>query len=186
VGRCALGSPAPEPGAPCWTAGRDPAAEARRARERQLRLAAEHRAAAQALHDAEARDCVGIAVADGEVSPFLYAEDIAGVEPLYGRTGSSRGAPNLRLQGATVTFRAVPGLTAEWLQRVVDCHTARNAVLGYDQPALADCPLGLQGVSATVLSVRGGFAVEMLGDFEKAEQILRRAQALANPQPPSR
>ena len=32
--------------------------------------------------------------------------------------------------GATVVFRAVPGMTAEWLQRVVDCHLARAAAVG--------------------------------------------------------
>ena len=180
--RCARGSLATEPGAPCWTAGRDPAAEARRASERQLQLAAVHRASAQALHDAEAGACVGIAGADREVSPFLHTEDIAGVEPLYGRVASRSGV-SLKLEGATVTFRAVPGLTAEWLQRVVDCHVARNAVLGYDNPAMAHCPLGLQAVRSTVRSVGAGFAVEMRGDIPTAKQILGRAQALLHVQP---
>ena len=183
LGRCALGSRAPESGAPCWTAGPNSGAEARRVRERQLRLATEHRAAAQALRDAEARDCVGISVADREMSPFLHARDFAGVEPLYGQASSPRGAANRRLEGAAVTFRAVSGLTVEWIQRVVDCHIARNAVLGYDEPSLAACPLGLRGVSTTVRSARGGFAVEMRGDLKVAEQILRRAQALVKPQP---
>lgn len=181
--RCAAGRPAPGDGAPCWTAGRDAAADARREREQQLSLATEHRAAAQELHDTEARYCNGIAQADREVSPFLHSEDIASVEPLYGKALSSRGATN-HLQGSTVTFRAVTGLTAEWLQRVVDCHRARNAVIGYDEPALADCPLGLKGVSATVQSVRGGFAVEMRGDATIAQQILSRSESLlAKPRP---
>jgi len=182
LGRCGRGNLSPQPDAPCWTPGGNAgAADARRERERQLRVAAAHRAAAQTLQDAESRSCVGVGAADRDVSPFLHTEDIAGVEALNGRVVSSRGGGDQRLEGARVLFRAVPGLTAEWLQRVIDCHVARNAVLGYGDPAVADCPLGVQGVSATVRPARGGFAVEMRGDPAAAEQILRRARAMVNP-----
>jgi hypothetical protein len=36
-----------------------------------------------------------------------------------------------RTEGAVISFRATPGLTAQWLQRVIDCHLARNAALGH-------------------------------------------------------
>lgn len=184
LGRCGRGNLSPQPSAPCWTAGGNAgAADARRERERQLRVAAAHRAAALALRDAESRSCVGIGAADRDVSPFLHTEDIAGVEALNGRVLSSRGGGDQRLQGATVIFRAVPGLTAEWLQRVIDCHVVRNAVLGYGDPVVADCPLGVQGVTATVRPAGGGFAVEMRGNPTVAEQILRRARAMVTAQP---
>ncbi len=49
----------------------------------------------------------------------MHHEDVANVEPLTVKVTSGRGSYG-RTVGATVTFRAVPGLTAQWLQRVVD------------------------------------------------------------------
>jgi hypothetical protein len=81
--------------------------------------------------------------------------------------------------GASVTFRAVPGLTAEWLQRIVECHVARNNALGNNVPEMAYCPLVPKGVTAKVNSVGNGFAVEIRSDDpDTAKEVLRRAQAL--------
>jgi hypothetical protein len=49
-------------------------------------------------------------------------------------------------------------MTAEWLQRLTDCHIARNAALGHVAPAMPDCPLVPMGVTARVTSTGGGFA----------------------------
>ena len=176
--QCARGSLAPEPAGPCWTGSRDPAAEARRLGELHRTLAEQHRAAAQALREVEARACVGIAPADRDVSPFAHFADIASVEPLTRVVTSSKGSI-LGLQGATVTLRAVPGLTAEWLQRAIDCHIARNGVLGDDDAGMRACPLGLRSVTATVRSARTGFAVVIRSDdYANAEAIWQRSQAL--------
>jgi hypothetical protein len=142
------------------------------------KAAAEHRAAAQALRDAESRACIGIADADRDESPFDHREDVDGVAPLYiGSATNPRSAQ--RLVGASVTFRAVPGMTAQWLQRVVDCHLARNSALGHDVPEMAYCPLVPKGASATVKPTQTGFAVEIHGDTQDAAlEIWRRAQAL--------
>ena len=172
---CARGNPSPAAATPCWTGNGDPVGEARRLGELHRSLAAQHRAAAQVLRQAEERDCVGIAPADRDLSPFAHAADIADVEAL--RATASRSNP--RLRGATVTLRAVPGLTAEWLQRAIDCHISRNAVLGHDDPSMSACPLGLGGVTATVRSTRNGFAVDIRSDDAAvAEAIWQRAQAL--------
>ena len=83
------------------------------------------------------------------------------------------------LVGATITFRAVRGLTREWLQRLVDCHLARNAALGHDVPEMPECPLVPPGVTARVSSVGAGFAVEVRADTDEgAVEVLRRARSL--------
>jgi hypothetical protein len=110
------------------------------------------------------------------MSPFHHREDIRRVEPLrekvYG--GSTPG-----LQGATVTFRAVPGLSAEWLQRLVSCHIARNGSMGHAMPEMSYCPLALKGVTASVTSTGDGFAVTIVAkDSDTAAEVLRRAQGL--------
>lgn len=82
--------------------------------------------------------------------------------------------------GATVVFRAVPGMTAEWLQRVVDCHLARAAAVGHDMPEMSYCPLMPNGVKAKVTSVGNGFAVNLSADdAATVAEIQKRAQALA-------
>ena len=160
----------------CWSSMQNPTSEHLRAAERHRRRAADHRAASQALRDAEARACTSIADEDRDTSPFERGEDIARVEPLIEQMGSSKLAqPNT--VGAIVTFRARPGMTAQWLQRVVDCHLARNAALGHVVPTMPDCPLVPKGVSARVSSTRDGFAVAIRGaDDAVAREVLERAR----------
>jgi hypothetical protein len=81
--------------------------------------------------------------------------------------------------GARVVFRALPGMTAEWLQRVVSCHLARNASVGFDMPEMSYCPLAVKGASATVNSTGDGFAVDIKGaDAASIDQIIKRAKTL--------
>lgn len=162
----------------CWTSVTNPTTQHLHQAEEHKKAAADHRAAAQALRDAESRACVGVSEADRDESPFDHKEDIESAEPLY--VGSSSGKLSTkRLEGATVSFRAVPGMTAQWLQRVIDCHLARNSALGHDVPEMAYCPLVPKGVSATVTGTQTGFAVAVRGDTqETAQEVLRRAQAL--------
>lgn len=161
---------------PCWTSVTNPTAEHLKRAEEHLARAAEHRAASQALRDAEARACVGVPAADRDASPFDHREDIARVEPLYVKEGGK--SPSQSLVGAVAVFRAVPGMTAQWLQRVVDCHLARNAALGHDVPEMSYCPLVPKGVSATVTPAQGGLAIEIRSDDPAtAKEILRRAEA---------
>ena len=165
----------------CWTSVGHPTAETRLRAEQHRRMAADHRAASQALHDAEARACVGIPELDRDESPFQHREDIESVSPLYVPLSAKSGAQ--RLVGATVQFRAVPGMTAEWLQRIVDCHMARNAAMGYQMPEMAECPLMVKGATATVTSTGNGFVVRIEAqDYDAASAIRERAQALTTRQ----
>jgi hypothetical protein len=171
--RCARGG--------CWTLETNPTAEHKAEAEKHRKMAADHRAAAQALRDAEARSCSGISDTDRDLSPFEHREEITGVTP-SSAAGPKSVTPKQqtpKLQGAVVTFRAVPGMTAEWLQRVVDCHVARNASMGFDMPEMSFCPLAVKGARAKVASTGNGFAVTVESDDPAAAQeILRRAQAL--------
>jgi hypothetical protein len=163
----------------CWTSIRNPTAEHLEEARKYRTMAADHRAASQALRDAEARACVGISEEDRDASPFTHREDIARVRPLIERSGP-RSMP--RTVGAVVTFVAVPGMSVAWVQRVVDCHLARNAALGHVVPEMPNCPLVPKGVSARVTAMPGGFEVavraESAFDQETAGEVLRRAQAL--------
>lgn len=75
-------------------------------------------------------------------------------------------------------------LTEEWLRRVVDCHLARNAVVGAYH-TLSYCPLAVPRAKATVRSVGNGFAVDITMDDQKSlKEVIARAQALTRKAPP--
>lgn len=163
----------------CWTSTKNPTEQHRAMAERERRAATDHRAASQALRDTEARACAGIEPDDRDISPFEHIEDISDVRPLLEQHTSSKISTS-RTVGATVTFRAVPGMTTEWLQRVVDCHLARNAVLGHVAPEMPNCPLVPEGVTARVRSTGNGFAVDLRADDSTTiREIVARTDRLA-------
>jgi hypothetical protein len=165
-----------KPGEVCWTSVTNPTAEHRQEAERHRKHAQDHRAASQALQDAEDKACMGISEDDRDVSPFSHREDIESVGPLVEREGKQNVE---RTVGTIVTFRAVPGMTREWLQRAVDCHVARNAALGNADEDMAYCPLVPKGVTAQVSSTGSGFAVAIRApDSDTAKQVVARAEKL--------
>ncbi|HVY49013.1 MAG TPA: hypothetical protein VHB21_24150 [Minicystis sp.] len=159
---------------PCWTRRENPTQEHLDRAAAQRRLAAEHRAAAQTLRDAEARACAGVPEGDLSTSPLQRSADILTVEPLL-----SWGPPKPfgTLEGAAIVLRAVPGLTYDYMRQLVACHLARNAAMGFALPEMASCPLSVPGATATVEASDGGFRIEVRGD--DAEEILARAHRLA-------
>jgi hypothetical protein len=162
---------------PCWTSTSNPTAQHLADEKKHQKMAADHRAAAQSLRSAEAQSCVGISDDDRDISPFYHREDIATVAPATLHISGKQAHDEV--DGAVVTFRAVPGLTAEWLQRIVDCHVARNNALGNDMPEMSYCPLVPKGITAKVSSTGNGFAVTIESqDPNTAQEVLRRAQAL--------
>ena len=73
-----------------------------------------------------------------------------------------------QFRGADLFVPAQPGLTQEWLQRVVSY-----------QLAAGECDFGVADAKVTVLSSGGGFSVRIDGKDEKeAGVILRHAQQL--------
>ena len=143
-------------------------------RDRLRRVAAEQRASAQELRGNEEATCIGISASDRAVGPLGAKELIVTTEPLFVhlRQGS-------RLRGATVVFRAVPGLTPEWLQRLATCHMAHLAAVGYG-PEMQWCPMAFsEGVTVQVNSAGTGFSFMIQSDdFDTAREIARRASAL--------
>lgn len=171
-----------ETGAPlavvCWTDAQDTSAEHTAAMQEHRRLAAAHRAAAASLQAAEDRACVGLSEDERDASPFEHRSDIVSVTELTEEVHLGHQVSH-RVVGATIGFRGVRGLTREWLERLIECHLARNAALGHDVPEMAECPLVPRGVTAHVSSTDAGFAVEVRADSDEgAAEVLRRARSL--------
>lgn len=172
---------APDAGSsgPCWGAESE---ETRREVADLRRKAAEHRNAAAVLQ-AEQQACSGVSEADRVQSPFSHQEDIVSVQPLAERLPQG----GTRVAGAVIIFRKVPRLTAELLQKIIDCHLARDAAFGFDARELEYCPLnvnplGFHRLKATVTEQADGFLVRLDAENEEvAKKVLARAQMLVGP-----
>jgi hypothetical protein len=162
----------------CWKSISNPTAQHADDAKKHQELAQKHRAAAAALSSAEASACAGLSDHDRDISPFAHREDIESVSPLVEEMKSGKGVTKKEV-GSTIVFRAVPGMTAEWLQRVIDCHVARSSAVGHDMPEMNYCPLALKGAKAKVTSTGTGFAVNVSGeDGATVAEIQKRANAL--------
>lgn len=158
-----------------WTSVQNPTEAHLAEGKRHAELAAKHRAASQALREAEGRACKNVPEGDRDVSPFYHREDIVSAGPFT--EPLSLGAR--RTVGAEVVFSALPCMTAEWLQRAVDCHLARNAVLGDATMEMPYCPLAVPHVTATVRSAGNGFAVDVSSVDEKSvKEVIARVERL--------
>jgi hypothetical protein len=105
-------------------------------------------------------------------APFDNPSNITSVEP-YKVVETNLKRSSDRLQGAVITVAAEPGITREWLQRLVTDPSTT---------AQSGCPMAVPGASANVTSTGDGFAITMSSPKrDGAKEILRRAQALNFP-----
>jgi hypothetical protein len=142
--------------------------------ERQRLIAAQHRAAAARLRSGEAQACNNLSSEDRTARPYQTSDDLLAVRELpdYGRTGkasSQRG-------GARVLLREQPGMTADRLERVLQCDAARAMVEG----GAEHTPWAVPGAQSTVVETNLGLLVEVTANDRKtAEEIARRAALLS-------
>lgn len=119
-------------------------------------------------------------VDENALQPVLSGTAIEAVEPLYGNIENVKVGPESELQGAMIRVRPVPGMTAEWLDRALECHSARR-VLGKIAPnELPNDPFWLPGrtVDIDAESARDGFTVAVRGASPTdGREILERANA---------
>jgi hypothetical protein len=139
--------------------------------------AVEHASAAQQLREAELRACAEVPDADRDEGPFGRRDRVLGVQTV--RNHWSPKAP-LPPWGVAVLVRATPGVTEQWLGRVIECHRAHHAVVG----ALASerpCPLSVDEARVEVSSTSNGFIVEITSrDASAAREVVEKGNALLN------
>ncbi len=150
---------------PCWRSFSGPEERQLLELDRHRVLAAAHRRAARQLRGTEEKACRGLAPHDRDTSPFSHMDDLAAVTALP--------------SGARVAFRPVPGLTQAVLERLVACHLARSAVLGFDLPEMSYCPLAIKGVAAVVSRAGDALVVDLQSrEPDVVREIRKRAEAL--------
>jgi hypothetical protein len=122
----------------------------------------------------------GPEVNDAALAPILDGQAVRGVEPLYATIEASKSGEQSHLRGAVLTVSALPGVTPEWLDRELECHSA-NMVLGQAK-AVPDDPFWLPGstVDIDVRPAKDGFLISVAGwSSTDARQILERSQSFA-------
>jgi len=127
-----------------------------------------------------ARACAGVPDAQARASLIDLRHDVESVEPV--RETALVKASFTRSGGVDIRVRAGPGMTAQWLARLVECHVAleaAGAVCG-----TAECPLGLARVATSVSSEPTGFVIAIRSDdIAVAREITRRSRLLFDPPP---
>jgi hypothetical protein len=122
----------------------------------------------------------GPEVNDSDLAPVLSGRAVQGVGPLYNTVEAGKSGEESRLRGAVLTIGALPGVTAEWLDRELECHGAR-LTLGRITSSPED-PFWLPGssIDIDVRPGKDGFVVGVAGySSSDARQIFDRAQAFA-------
>jgi hypothetical protein len=136
----------------------------------------QHLEAARQLHDQEQAACYGVPETDRVEGPLARPERIAGIQVVRDR-GEFPKAP-LRPVGVAIDVRAEPGMTQQWLGRVIACHMAHVAVAGRDpQPS----PLSVLNARVSVSSTSVGFRVTVTSpDRDVARSVVDKGQELAD------
>jgi hypothetical protein len=130
--------------------------------------------AAKALRDAEVSACIEVPDADRDGGPFAHRDLIQYVEEVRDRLYPKQMAQTF---GIAVYVRATPGITEQWLGRVIKCHQAHLAVAGSSDNA-AD-PLVRADVRIKIDSTPEGFRVAITSpDLDVARDLVARGNAL--------
>ena len=128
-------------------------------------------------------------VENGSLKAIWTGEAIVRYDPAYlasATCGAGAGGCYKRLAGAVITLKPIKGWTAEWLDRALECHSARR-VLGKIPPdEIPNDPFWLPGktVDIDVVSTGREFAATVRSfEVSDAQEILNRAKAFVEPGP---
>jgi hypothetical protein len=155
---------------PCWSAEQS-TADRHHAEAARLRADARvHRARARELLEAERASCATLPAEEMDHTPFAHREDITWVGAELDGT---------KVRGARIRFRAVEGLSADWLRTAIACHQARAAALGYDAGYMGYDPTAVAGAEVEVVAGDDGIVVIVRAtDDAAALAVYGRAEAL--------
>jgi len=125
----------------------------------------------------EPKACVGVPNAERYVGMFTDPNSLLSVQEIKPAERMSETEPPDDRAGARLTLAARPGVTAEWLQSVAECHLAHNAARGVS--LTGGSPLDVPGATVVVSSRGNAFSVDVTSTNSKvAHEVLQRARSL--------
>ncbi len=134
----------------------------------------DHLSAARRLHAIEQSACVDVPASARDEGP-LVRRDVAGVRTLQDRPNEKT---MLQPAGVAVYLRATPGMTEEWLGRILECHLAHHGVVGERMTDHAS-PLFVEDTRIALSSTGDGFRIAITSrNVSTAREIIERAQTL--------
>jgi len=125
--------------------------------------------------------CEAPDVQETALVPIFENGVVEASQPIYTAVtgmGAGAGGNYSQLIGASLKVTAIRGFTAEWLDRALECHSARRVLGKIPESWLPDDPFWLPGktVDIEVAVDRAEFAVNVRGkNVNDAEAILSRA-----------
>jgi hypothetical protein len=128
----------------------------------------------------EHAQCAGAKTAQDDLR-LLEATTVLKAEPLYSRVHTN-GNDEDRVSGAKLLIRPPPGISADRLGLVLQCHSARALLGQVDKSQVPDDPYWLPDawVDIDVTPEAGNFAVTLRADsVSRNLQVLNRATAFA-------
>jgi hypothetical protein len=135
----------------------------------------EHLQAADRLRGAEQAACAEVPDAERDQGPFTRRDRIVALDEVRDRR-FPKWPP--QLFGVALTLRATPGMTEEWLGRLIQCHVAHYAVVGVASSP-EPSPLLVSGAVIRVSSTGLGFRVSITSsDIDVAREVLNAGRAV--------
>ena len=142
----------------------------------QITLQASNVATPPPARDVQAA-CRGVPTAEWTAASLTNPRNVRAVQEVKPELPVSETETVVQRWGARILLGAQPGMTAEWLQRVAECHMAQVATANV---ALTQSPLDVRGALVSVQSAGDGFAVDVTSrDPKVGREILARARTLA-------
>ncbi len=116
------------------------------------------------------------------LGPVLDGRAVQDVQPLYSSVESAKNGSDSELRGVTIRLEALPGVTAEWLDRALECHSARRVLSRVPASSVPNDPFWVPGnvVDIDAQSAHDGFLVAVRGATpDVGREILARANAFS-------
>jgi hypothetical protein len=137
---------------------------------------AEHLEAARRLRDNERSACTEVPDRDRDEGLFAMRDRIVAVKEVREKVYPK--APP-QLVGVSIDLRATPGVTEQWIGRIIGCHVAHYAVVG--AAGAPPSPLLAPGAQLRVSSTSDGFRISVTSkDADVAREALSAGRALAS------
>jgi hypothetical protein len=136
--------------------------------------AAEHLDAARRLRDVERSACVEVPDRDRDEGLSAMRNRIVAIEEVREKVYAK--APP-QLVGVRIDVRATPGVTEQWLGRIIGCHVAHYAVVGATEAPPS--PILVPGAQIQVSSSSDRFRISVTSkDIDVAREAVSAGRAL--------
>jgi hypothetical protein len=134
-----------------------------------------------ATPDEVASACAGVPDVERDHPSMLQRPELEGVRESMGEQRYIKFSRQ-ELRGAELLVRPTPGVSRQWIARVIRCHVAYSDLPGAAAPRIMPDPLLVDEANVTFDETETAFVIRIQGTNKtEGEEILARAQRLVAP-----